>query len=558
MVDGMRFFSISFFLQLYCGCPLTIETARWEFRTGGTRSSSPVLGPDGTIFISSHIRSREHRLFAVSPIGKGRWDMQFFGTRVSAPSVDSRGDVYISVDSVLYAISHSGAERWRFDMGNPQEMLIATPVVGPDGTVFVGSTSQFLYAVHPDGTQRWKQNCGMLHSAPAVSFQDGMVYIGTDDGHLHAISADGMTQWVFPAGGSIQSSPVVGLDGTVYVGSRDGCVYAIGQNGVLLWRYKTERDVVISPVLDSQGFIYVASGSIYAIHPDGTLKWVFNTRVGSSLHHEVFWQSKVVVGANDDVYCASQSGNLYSLSIDGKQRWRFAGVDDRASPVVSQHGTVYASSDRFLLAVELPHCSNYARLNLAHCVHGTIRTNRAGRCHCDCDHEQGYMWLGERCSFRDPCDASLDDCPQGSVCKVVIHHGKHTRRCDSSRKSKGDSPTTAVLTLAWIVVCCCYACNYIKKERRPLCRPIKRELLHVQMSLNSRCQNIVTVHDDDHEDTAGDDWSGVNTPPILDVPSLHEDCRRYDPDEVDVTPEGICSTGKVLWPKINRPGYGLE
>ena len=49
-------------------------------------------------------------------------------------------------------------------------------------------------------------------------------------------TADGTLKWSYSTGGLVQSSPAVGSDGTVYVGSFDNNLYAINPDGTLKWR----------------------------------------------------------------------------------------------------------------------------------------------------------------------------------------------------------------------------------------------------------------------------------------------------------------------------------
>jgi outer membrane protein assembly factor BamB len=51
---------------------------------------------------------------------------------------------------------------------------------------------------------------------------------GMPDGKLYAINPDGTQKWAFATGDDVDSSPAIGADGTVYVGSYDNKLYAIG------------------------------------------------------------------------------------------------------------------------------------------------------------------------------------------------------------------------------------------------------------------------------------------------------------------------------------------
>jgi hypothetical protein len=56
-------------------------------------------------------------------------------------------------------------------------------------------------------------------------------------------------------------------------------LYAINPDGTLKWNFKTDNSIGSSPTIGSDGTIYVGSydGYLYAINPDGTLKWKLQT-----------------------------------------------------------------------------------------------------------------------------------------------------------------------------------------------------------------------------------------------------------------------------------------
>jgi outer membrane protein assembly factor BamB len=67
----------------------------------------------------------------------------------------------------------------------------------------------------------------------------------------------------------VYSSPAVGGDGTIYVGSADGQLYAINPDGSLKWSFPTVSSVISSPAIGGDGTIYVGSYDykLYAIGP---------------------------------------------------------------------------------------------------------------------------------------------------------------------------------------------------------------------------------------------------------------------------------------------------
>ena len=106
----------------------------------------------------------------------------------------------------------------------------------------------------------WEFKTGFCVSSPAIG-SDGTIYVGSWDNKLYAINGKtGDKLWEFVTVGNVYSSPAIASDGTVYVGSRDAKLYAInGENGVKLWEFETGIYVDSSPTIGSDGTGYVGS-----------------------------------------------------------------------------------------------------------------------------------------------------------------------------------------------------------------------------------------------------------------------------------------------------------
>ena len=81
------------------------------------------------------------------------------------------------------------------------------------------------------GTVLWEfKTGGIVLSSPAIG-SDGTVYVASLDNKLYAINGkSGVKLWEFKTGGDVDSCPAIGPDGTVYVGSKDNKLYAIKTN----------------------------------------------------------------------------------------------------------------------------------------------------------------------------------------------------------------------------------------------------------------------------------------------------------------------------------------
>ena len=110
----------------------------------------------------------------------------------------------------------------------------------------------------------------------------------------------------------IVSSPAIAADGTVYVGSDDYKLYAINPNGTLKWSYTTGGAIVSSPTIAADGTIYVGSwdSKLYAINPNGTLKWSYVTGNGID--------SSPAIGADGTIYVGSEDHKLYAINSSSR------------------------------------------------------------------------------------------------------------------------------------------------------------------------------------------------------------------------------------------------
>ncbi len=169
-----------------------------------------------------------------------------------------------------YDTSHiNGTVKWTFDVKGPIE---SSPVVGSDGTIYIGTHGGYFYAITQDGKEKWKIKIGTpiekkgynvmssCQSTAAIA-KDGTVYIVSLDQYLFAISSNGKIKWKFPIGLAVDSwaSPAIGPDGTIYITSSPpkGGLYAINPDGTEKWHYSTSTGMFNSPSIDKNENIYV-------------------------------------------------------------------------------------------------------------------------------------------------------------------------------------------------------------------------------------------------------------------------------------------------------------
>jgi len=212
----------------------------------------------------------------------------------------------------------NGTLRWRF---KTDDDVKAHPSIADDGTIYISSMGDYLYALHPNGTMRWSfylgSNRHVHQSSPAIS-AEGTIYVGillgeAAGGEIIAVNPNGTEKWRSNkiADERIQSSPCIGKDGTVYIGSTSLV------NGI------------------DYGYLHAFGSGELKTYTDGPYYWLINDPVqfnGDSTggHQPYFWhwdfgddetsdeQNPMHVYTNPGNYTASLTvtDNEHNTSID--------------------------------------------------------------------------------------------------------------------------------------------------------------------------------------------------------------------------------------------------
>ena len=287
--------------------------------------------------------------------------------QADSPWPTFRRDEHNTGASPLPAV-YAGDKPWFFQTGKG---LFVTPVIDGNGTIYVGSADHYFYALNPDGSLKWKYETGEIidsaaaltgpdpvSGAPSITFisGDGKMYrFRTDD-----VSMDKRTLWVYEAqlrpGISynrwFEGNVAVGYDGTLYAGNTNFLYYAINPDGTLKWTYETGANSWSQAGFGNDGTIFWGSLDTYlrAVDPAGQQLWKRMT-LG-------FVASSAAIGSDGTVYMGSFDSNLYALDPQtGAVNWKFPTGDHIYASVAlanmaGKTSTIYlASADGTLYAL---------------------------------------------------------------------------------------------------------------------------------------------------------------------------------------------------------------
>ncbi len=234
------------------------------------------------------------------------------------------------------------------------------PVVGADGTIYVGTTAGAVYALdRKSGHVKWTVYPGYpIIGSPAAG--SSVVYVAYGEtgqsGNNFILSclnaADGTTLWSKPgpayAGADlpITASPTAGEDG-VYVPLLYG-IWKVNLSGETVWLYRglpyLHENYCSPAVVDGRVLFVTSLGRTYVLSAaDGSPMWSYllpaspGEGIAGEITPAVSSDGKVVY------YCLKGNPKVYAVRSDTwGLKWVFAAPGNTAPAAVGADGTVYA------------------------------------------------------------------------------------------------------------------------------------------------------------------------------------------------------------------------
>jgi outer membrane protein assembly factor BamB len=298
-----------------------------------------------------------------NPHAQLKWAVITDGALMSSVSQSVDGTIIFGSDDngnlntlkgTLYAINPDGTEKWTKNFGR---VIFNQPTISHNGNIYVSvidrytSGNNLFASITTDGELEWQYDFNNIRTTTPAVAPDGTIYVGTHDDIFHALNPDGTIHWQYnlnPEGWQNHAYFVeaitVNEDGSLYVGTRYGCLCLFNQDGTIKWRFYPSEEqsnytgFTYRPTIAADGTIYIGSEgyTLYAVNPDGSLKWFYTTDNKVS--------TKVALGPDGTIYFGNYH-RFYALNPDGTLKWQFDSIKYNTSSflavTVSDDGTVY-------------------------------------------------------------------------------------------------------------------------------------------------------------------------------------------------------------------------
>jgi len=248
----------------------------WKWTAPAGVTATPAFDDSGRVFAMTN----NSELWAVSEQASELWRRKLCGVTGGGtwpgPACNGHGLVYaVCKGSEIYGVEAEGGElAWSVPTNDRME---STPVVGADGAGYFASTGGWVFAINPDGSQRWLASVApppgkiAMVDAPLAIADDGSIIVAPRHGSLYALSADGEVKWDVPIGGQgTGGRPVaVSPNGTVYATTTNGELVVVGPDGTARARVRPD-EAPSAPAVGTDGVLYVGVGStLHAVEPAG-------------------------------------------------------------------------------------------------------------------------------------------------------------------------------------------------------------------------------------------------------------------------------------------------
>ncbi|MEA3312618.1 MAG: PQQ-binding-like beta-propeller repeat protein [candidate division WOR-3 bacterium] len=234
----------------------------------------------------------------------------------------------------------------------------------------VSSTPQGADVYIDDSLTEYQTNCVIPDIEPGeykislklYDFPEWSTVVKVEEGETTKVAGifpinEGTIKWVYPIGDYYRGyQPAIGPDGTVYLYKGD--LFALNPDGSVKWTYSAQGGSYWATI-GSDGSIYFGQieneiAEICALTSSGSLRWEYQADSADKI-------SSVSIGADATIYFStihySWTPNyfpiswLYALTSDGSLKWKRE-ITYASTPTIGADGTIYVGCHDYLYAFD--------------------------------------------------------------------------------------------------------------------------------------------------------------------------------------------------------------
>jgi hypothetical protein len=352
----------------------TVNGRSWDSSASPANiKSSPALGLDNTIYYTmmaypatQNPGGFEGRLIAVNPDGTTKWQflhpmatITYDSSFEATPCVGRDGTVYVgSNDGFLFAVRPNGTLKWSRSFG--AMVKLRSPTLSDEGYLYcpadnVGSTGYGLVVLNASSGATLSSYLPALGvTATAIIDDDGYLYLGTAAGQIHCWAQTGGTLtprsgWpksVISGHGGIATSVTSGPDKTIHAVTSLGYLYAwvpsvLANTPKAGWGFRPSgvTSASFSPIVSGAGDVYVSLGDgyLYAYASSGAYSWAKQLGSGQG--------GNISLGLDGSMYVGLGNNKLVCVGSDGSGLWTNSlSGPILGAPLFGPDGTLYSGT----------------------------------------------------------------------------------------------------------------------------------------------------------------------------------------------------------------------
>jgi hypothetical protein len=151
------------------------------------------------------------------------WSFRAGAPLRAGPGLGPDGVAVGTTDGYVHLLRGDGSYRWSFTV---KGAVIAPPVIGDQGTVYVATSTRRLYALLSNGTLAWTTSLAGTPLSPLEKAPDGALLIATEEGVLYAVTPGGRMRTALTTREPLSAAPIA-LDGAWAAGGERGTLFRV-------------------------------------------------------------------------------------------------------------------------------------------------------------------------------------------------------------------------------------------------------------------------------------------------------------------------------------------